>query len=369
MYFFVFLLLILYSPLVEVGIPVAIIELFICIIAFCLYQKQPKLNINEKIIVLLLFLVSLIDKGNDMMSDFNFISSIGPIVYTLIISIFLSSLRDKKLKLSIKLCYYLSFFSVLIVLFMYLLGQYPNPKAINREVSILFLFYWMINMYYGKRKFIITILVFTINVFFFQARTMIISMIMFYLGYRYMDIITQKQKSFVFLGVIIVGFVIVVAGIMEEFVAGIGNTVFSNHGIIWGVASSEILNTNSLYHFLFGFPTTPQSLKETFSLISDYYDSNPYIANTEGMLERGHFHCSVIYYLYNTGVVGLALMIYTTYKALKLNNFSSESFNMFCAIYVVAIFNGISLTGIYTISTIFLISILTKLPAKGSFKL
>lgn len=361
--------LLLSIPLLSMGASASIVQAMVCCVCIViLISRGTYSKSKSRCVVFLLVLLSIIDKFNDLSSDFDVVAGIGPIFYTIVVTSLFASIKDIEVRLFIRYLFVFSLLSVILGVVIYLGSGNTNFRHLNRDYSAALLLFWIINMWYGKRKRLVTILVFVVNVLLFQARTMIISMLFFLFCYYYLERFSYKKRVWFFWGIIISGIAFVSAGIIVEFLGDAGNTLFSNHGIIWGVAVDQVINADSRFNFLFGYPTTPKALSDVFYSISSFYD-NHYIANTEAMMERGHFHCSFVYYLYNTGVVGLLLLILTIRKSLIIKKYNAESFALFGAIFYVSIFNGMSLTGIYVISTIFMISVLVDLPPKGSISL
>lgn len=367
--FLFFALLLLYRTFTQIGIPVSVIQLLICLLGVILNANHKHIAREKKIVVTLLFVLSFIDKVNDLSADFDVVAGVGPILYTLVVTSFFSTFNKEESRNVIKLLYYLSILSFVISIVPLILSSEVLLRTVDRTYSILLYLFWILNTWYGKKKVFVSIVVFFVNIFIFEARTMIISMSFFLFCYYFLANFSKKIRRWLLIGIFASGILFVMAGIIIEFVAGVGNTEFSNHGLIWGVVADQMINSKSLYHFLFGYPTTPETLSNVFSSISLIYGNNGYITNVEDVLEQGHFHCSLVYYLYNTGVVGLSLLFYTIYKAMKAKQYNVESFTLFGSIFYVAIFNGQNLTGVYLISTIFLLSLLFDFPEKNSYKI
>ena len=304
------------------------------------------------------------------MSNYDIIQGLGPLIYVLSVTMCLSSLRSQNIPSFFKFLHKILPFAIIAgLLFTYLSGI--QWRECNKEICVLILVYWMLTFMYGKRKFVITLLAAFLNIILLDARTMILSMSVFVLGFY----ILGSAKSIGLKRILLfiefaVSLVVVVVGIIDEFYFGIqrGSGYFSGHGLIWGLAFEAIFNSGSIHTILFGLPTDLNSLSSNFTWMNSLATDNSFLNGAVNLLEHGHVHSSIVYYILNTGVFGLLLLFYTINKSLRRNNYSIESFGFFNAIFIAALFNGLSLTSIYIISTFFMISLLVEFPQRGAIR-
>ena len=370
--FKLFIIVIVFSPLlVDIGVPSAVLQFIICLLAILSIKLNSSTAKKNGIIILLLFILTFIDKVNDFMSNHDIVQGLGPLLYVFLVSMCLSSIQPSSIPSFFKFLHKsLPLAIVAGLLFTYISGI-PWGQS-NKEICVLILVYWMLTIMYGKSKLIITLLVIFLNIFLLDARTMVLSMSVFYLGYYILrgNKSIGIRRNLLFLE-FAVSLIVIVVGVLDEFYYGIqrGSGYFSGHGLIWGLALEAIFNSGSIKTILLGLPTDLNSLSSHFAWMNGQAADNTFLAGAVNLLEHGHVHSSIVYYILNTGVLGLLLLFYTINKSLRRNSYVIESFCFFSAIFIAALFNGLSLTSIYTISTFFLVSLLVEFPPREVVRL
>lgn len=359
----------LFIPMLHsVGIGIAIIE--IILILFALTYLLNNRRVQYSSVFLLLLSLVLIDKINDVIYDVSF-NNIGPIVYTGLIALVFSNIGGTS-----NLNFVLFIKRVLIcavfvnVCYFFTVGSVPI-KSMDRDVSGMLMLYSMLNFYYGRYKWIVLFLSVFVCIFVLEARTMILAYGVFIVGYfafkRHDRIILKKLA-------LLLGFIfalcIIYIGILTEFVYDSHNTLsvidFSGRGYIWGVALS-ILFSSSWHNILFGIPSNPSNLKILFD--HNFFEYSSLNESIGTLLVAGHFHNTIVYYLFNTGVFGVFILFLIIYKSLKRFRFCNENYNILYALYFVAMFNGKSITSVYIISTLFMLILFVQLPDSKNPKL
>ena len=347
----------------SMGVSLVAIELIIIFLSLCFLLGRP---IHTNRVVALMMVLVCIDKFNDLSSEFS-ISNIGPIIYTLAITHVFVNLGKHKEEL-ITFMRRIAFLAVVINIFVCYMAGTPI-RLLDRDVSVLLMFYFILSYYYGNKKTIWLLLlgVLFIEIFILEARTMILSFAGFLVLNWLMSRIRAKGfYKFVYFSSIVFTFGVIFYAIWYEFVGGSWQTtseLFTGRGYIWGNALQEIYLKGSTQTMLFGLPTTPAFLTKLFAgTFSGWLQET-----TEEILMAGHFHSTVVYYIFNTGTVGTLLFFYICYYALRKMKFSRENFCLFIAVYITSILNGRSLTGYYIMSTIFMLTLLVQLPPSPNF--
>lgn len=358
-FYFLFTPLFLSAFFFNLGINIAIFQSFLCCLLLLFLPKRILINRNTQSLLCNIVLIVFIDKLNDFFGGLSLLSCVGPIVYIILFIFFLNNIKAEEINELISVLFKLCIFTVFVNVSSAIVSGIPL-KILDRDVSLIFMFAWMLNMYFGKKRLLFTLFVFIINIIVFEARTMILSMLVFILGYYLLRLhISLKIKRLLFYLEIIFGLLIVCLGIYAEVLIedkSYFNNVFSQHGIVWGMMITAVLESGDFTSLLFGLPSNADQLYHIFSsvLYRGGYDSE-YYTRIEDILYGGNSHCTLVYYFYNTGLFGLSLLFYVFYKVLNMRNFNPFLFNCFNAIFIFSLFNGKSLTGVYVISTLFLI--------------
>lgn len=348
-----------FPAMYSLGVSLAAIELLTISFSFGFLLLENKCHFSN--LVVLMFVLVCIDKVNDLSSDFT-LSNIGPIFYTLAITMVFANLGKYK-NMLISFMRRMAFFAVIIDISIYYSAGIDLSK-IDRDVSVLLMFFFILTYYYGNKKLLLPffIIVLFIEIFILEARTMILSFSAFLLLDWFLKRIESiRFRNFIFFFSVVVSFGIIFYAIRIEYIGGSWNNtseLFTGRGYIWGAAMQEIFLNGSLRGLLFGLPTTPEYLTKIFAGTFTGWLKE----TTEEILIKGHFHSTIVYYIFNTGIVGTFLLFYICYKAMKKMGFSRESYCLFIAIFITSIFNGRSLTGYYVISTLFMFTLLVQLP-------
>lgn len=358
------LVVMLFFPLFySMGISVIALELFLIFMAF-IYLAQIK-NVKVSNICALLIILVLIDKINDLRFDFT-LSNIGPVVYTVFIALVFNNIEGKTESSFLKSFTLLLLLAAIFnIVYCITLGASPL-RSLDRDVSAMLMLFSMLNFYYGKHRWLAMLLSIFVCVMILEARTMILSYGVFLLGYYILERFNSiKLKKFALFLEFLFAFFVISLGIQTEFLLGPGNSEglvdFSGRGYIWGAALSAF-SSGSITDVLFGMPSNPENLRRLFGYdLFEYESLNESIGS---LLMAGHFHNTVVYYIYNTGVVGTFILFLIFYKSLKRFGFSNENYNIFNALFLVALFNGKSITSIYIISTLFMFILFVRLPEK-----
>ena len=367
-------LLISAMVLASIGVPIFVIQLILCIVLLLLTTKS-NIDNKRKELLLLITLLVCIDKTNDLLADFDLLRNLGPIIYCFLLSRYLLTKNYNKVNGEIPFIFWTSILAVALEIAVnYTAGV--EYRLYSGDISTLLLFIWILNMWYGTMKIAFTCLIVFLTVFTFEARTMILSISVFTIIYLLWNKIVLNCRlnlprwylRCVMLGSLLVTFY----GIWDETIKdgmGNGSGVFSGHGVLWGLCFEQYI-TGDIINQVFGFPTTSAIYERVFGNINLLYNGNEYIANnSENSLLHGNFHSSLVYYLYNTGILGLIILYNLILKAFKNNEYNFQSIGLFSAVVIVSIFNGQSLTSIYLISTLFILSLFYRFPPIGSVKL
>lgn len=355
------------------GVPIFAIQLILCIILVCLTANQ-RVRTSSAPLLFLMTLICFIDKINDFLVDFDILRNIGPVLYCFFLVKYLLVKQYNNNTIEVRYIFRVSIATFLLELFRNLMSG-AEFRFFSSDISTILIFIWVLYMWYGRHKLVASIIVVFLTIFLFEARTMILSISVFLFIYYYWNKVKTHMKKFpqFFLLCELVGVFIVTAyGIWDETIKNgmsNGSGIFSGHGILWGLCLEQYL-TGDLINQLFGYPTTPALYEKIFGGINVLYSGNEYIANnSEESLIHGNFHNSFVYYIYNTGIFGLFLLSIVIQKVFKNNQYNFESIGLFSVVLIIAVFNGQSLTSIYLISTIFLLSLFYKFPPMGSLKL
>lgn len=370
----IFFLIIFSIVITSFGVPLIVVQITLCV-SFLLVINNRAVCGSEKSLLVSITLLSAIDKLNDLFESFQILRNIGPILYVFLFVKYLLTKSYKNVGSEIRTIFY----SLCITAFVDFVLSYLSGvdfRAFSSDVSVLLLFAWILIMWYGKGKFLATLGVAFVTIFLLESRTIILSMLAFLLVYFLWDKMSKGSKNglrkFYIACELLCAFLITGFGIWVEcFKNGMsnGSSIFSGHGVLWGLCLEHFISGN-FSNFLFGFPSTPETYKKAFDGINLLYSGNDYIANySERSLLHGNFHNSFIYYLYNTGVIGLSLLTSLIIRCLKNNKYKKEPVGLFSAILFVALLNGQSLTSIYIISTIFIMSMFYKFPPSGTVRL
>lgn len=357
------IIMLFFPALYSLGISVIALELFIIILS-CVYILQHKtIKLNE--VCAFIVILTCIDKINDLIYCFT-LTNIGPVIYVFFVSLVFNNIDNVQKPYVIKIFARLLVLATVLNIAQCAIQGASPLRSLDRDVSAMLMLYSMLNFYYGKRKWIIMALSIFTCVFVLEARTMILSYGVFGVGYyllRKGENVTLKKTALIL--EFLFSFFIIFLGIQSEFLLGLnhgdGGIDFSGRGYIWGAALSELF-AGSWRDILFGIPSSPENLKAIFDYnLFEYESLNESIGP---LLTAGHFHNTVVYYLFNTGIIGTVLLFIICYKSLKRFEFCFENFNIFNALFLVALFNGKSITSMYIISTLFMFILFVKLPKR-----
>ena len=161
------------------GVPIFAIQLVMCVILVFLTTKKNVEN-KDKGLLLLISLLVFIDKVNDLWAVFDFLRHIGPIIYCYLLSRYLLTKKYTSSNCDIVFMYRISILAVLLAIIINY-TQGIEYRAYSSDVSTLLMFIWILNMWYGKHKFLFTGIIVFLTIFTFEARTMILSMAAFIL--------------------------------------------------------------------------------------------------------------------------------------------------------------------------------------------
>ncbi|MCE5319783.1 MAG: hypothetical protein LLF93_01610 [Bacteroidales bacterium] len=152
--------------------------------------------------------------------------------------------------------------------------------------------------------------------------------------------------------------IVTAAGIIYEYSnLGLGDTVFSGHGLVWG-ANLNTLVSASTSNILLGCPTTEESLLKSFEARDMNFLLEGKHEFITTILQGGNTHNGIVYTLYNTGIIGFILLIIIFTKSFKVLEYNYNNLNAFIGVFIIWVFNGRSLTGIYLLSTLMLITLM-----------
>lgn len=355
-------IMLFFPALYSMGISVVVMELFLIFLSFIFLAQIRFFKVN--LICTLFFLLVLIDKTNDLLYEVS-LTNIGPIIYAVCITIVFNNIKGKTEKDFLRIFPALLLIATIFnIVYCITLGSAPL-RSLDRDVSAMLMLYSMLNFYYGKYKWPVMLLSIIICVVVLEARTMVLSYGVFFVGYYLFKKHSRvKLKKAGLILEFLFSLFVIYLGIQTEMLLGPsgseGGVDFSGRGYLWGAALSTFFS-GSITNIIFGMPSNPGNLNHLFGYDMFEYDSlNESIGK---LLTAGNFHNTVVYYIFNTGVVGTFILFSIFYKALKRFGFNNENYNIFNALFLVALFNGKSITGIYIISTMLMFILFIKLPS------
>lgn len=360
-YYIIFGIVLLSTLLTDFfGFPISYVYITAIGVILIYFLAGNRFFINRKKLQLFLLLTCLVtlDKLNDFASGLN-LAQLFPIFYCMLIVVFLLGLKEYENNLVWSIIRRVSLIGVLLALaFSFTYGISLNQ--LNRDCSAL-LFIYFVSYFYSNKKgrFLVFLITFFLGVVVMEARTLTLSFGIFLIGYYIFH--SRNQKKVVNMTIILAVFcslIVTAAGIIYEYSnLGLGDTVFSGHGLVWG-ANLNTLVSASTSNILLGCPTTEESLLKSFEARDMNFLLEGKHEFITTILQGGNTHNGIVYTLYNTGIIGFILLIIIFTKSFKVLEYNYNNLNAFIGVFIIWVFNGRSLTGIYLLSTLMLITLM-----------
>lgn len=334
------------------------VTLFLCL--FLYVFDWLKIHSRDKAVVFLFLTIQFIDKiGNDILRGSFTLSPLFVFVFSFLFFLFLINIRPDKIFSFWRILRKLSFVLLLLFAGMYVLSLGRSMSTINREVSLVFFLYYVLVFYY-KKKYRIPAFLFTFFFGFFvcENRTLLLAYVIFTLGNCIVSRLRPKTINFLIITIFFLSFLLISLAIYLELVYGQSYfEIFTGRGLLWSVYIGSILTSDSVCSFLLGMPSDLESIIRLFSnttLLSDF----PFMERT---LLMGHPHNGLVYMIFNTGIIGIILLIIFVYKCFKRLQYNPYNFVLFSSVFVMFFFYGRSICSIYVPSVLVLISLLVPL--------
>ena len=347
------------SLLLNIGIPGAVVYLIATffLVLYSIFVGNKKYTVDKKT-VWALFLLLLIDKVNDYIGGGGF-SQLFPLFYILFYFNFIIQIRSYK---DVQDIIRKTLFIAALLLIIWGGVRSIPMRQLDRDCSIMFMV-WYALYFIGKRphRFIVSILIFILEWFIFEARTASLGLFVFW-GVLLINIKNIKLQH-VLIGLELFFCILLIAlGVYYETFVCLGySELFTGRGVIWGESLFYLFDSENINRF-FGLSTAEVSLESAF------YDlplNSGRSVHFKELLLKGNFHNGFVYILYNTGLFGFILFIYAIIKSYTWKCGNVNNFAILCMFFVAYSFQGRSPTGIYATSILFMILMFIPISGKN----
>ena len=369
MFFYLICVLLFGSPyLLQLNISFKI-QYFISLVLlflYFIYEKKFILPWNKLRIFVLFFLLTAIDKLNDFFYCAD-LSQLISILYSFFIFVFLLGMTEDEGRMFWKIVKNVVLFSCCIATLLAIVNHTPL-EDFDRDVSAALYIYFVCTFFSCKRNYLILFLVLYVEIFVFEARTLILSFIAFILSFFFFRKCTNNswKKNALILELVALSFMIYGA-ITFERKAGCITPLFTGRGLLWDAGTEKILHPDSNVYFFLGIPSTSANLGKNFGgIILDPREGRG--DNLLSDLEGGHFHSGFIYTLYNTGIIGCLLLLFIFFTSFSRLEYNYCNFCAFMGALIIWVLNGRSINGIYLLSTMMMLFLLVPISVNTSKK-
>lgn len=365
-YFFIFLLT-TSTALIVAGLPESLVWSFLTlllVVDFILeaVDRSDKVNIYRLKLFAPLFLILLIDKGNDFVYSHSLKDIVAMVVGSLLIHKIISISKD-----NCKL-FWTAFFhgchASYIILLLYFVLTNADLKDVDQYLNYYFLMILFYHFNVAKNKFLFIIMATIVLYFYyllFEPRFLILCSIvmlfcMLFMGRTSIKIRRLGLKLFwIIIPPILIGTAIYVElfGVLTNSVS----TEFTGRGILWYNFISLPIWQNSVFWGLSSAEAFVNGISDKF-----VFNDSSYVQEYMGLIiSGGNTHNGIVYIFYNAGLIGIFLFYFFLWTSFKNDAIIKNNWIMILILGMLFLLFGRSLYGVYFLGNMMLFSLIIPL--------